>query len=397
MRVFPYSVGIDEQAEIMQKIGVSAEGMAIMNNRFQMFSFIVHDISSSGANALKQHFLHVGGEVALPREAIAQTEEKISAFCSIPVAAIPLVAKRLHQQWWHLPEIGNFLEQQVMKRSIWHDFAAPHIDTTRPAIMGILNVTPDSFSDGGQFVSVDSAVQAGAEMIQAGADIIDVGGESSRPGAQMVSETDELERVIPVIAELSHLFPQTALSVDTTKARVADEALAAGATIVNNIDGLRDEKLVGVIAKHDATLIIMHMKGNPETMQENPHYDNLFREISTSLEESVSKALAAGIARERLIVDPGIGFGKTADHNLSIIKHLEWLSGMTLPILIGASRKSVIGTVADIQNPAERGAGTMVLHTMALDKGAAILRVHDVSEAVQGLHLFSAVRGATCC
>lgn len=381
----------------MQKIGVSSAGIAIMQNRFSMLSFVVHDISATGANVLKQHLLHVGGEVAVSRETIAEADKKVTALCSLPFDKIPQVAERLKQQWWHLPEIADFLEGCLKEDSPWFGFRSPLIDTTRPAIMGILNVTPDSFSDGGKYRTVESAIEAATAMIKAGADIIDIGGESSRPGADAVTESEEIKRVIPIIRELSQSFPDIPLSIDTIKASVARQALKVGASIVNNIDGLHDPDLARVVADHDAILILMHMQGSPRTMQQNPQYDNFFTDITVSLEKSVERACEAGLSRKKIIIDPGIGFGKTVDNNLSIIKHLEWLTAMKLPLLIGASRKSVIGAVTGVHIASERVAGTVALHTMALEKGAAILRVHDVPEAVQGAQIFSAVRGAPCC
>ena len=398
MRVFPYKITGNDQSDFMKEIGVSPAGISIMKPRFSLFSFVVQDISSAGANALKQHLLHVGGEVAVPRETISQTEEKVTALCTLPVDAIPKIIERFKQQWWHLPEIAEFLSQQLHAEPPWFDFQTPHIDTTRPAIMGILNLTPDSFSDGGKYLSVDHALQIAEQMIDAGVDILDIGGESSRPGADFVTEKEELERTIPLIQKLHNRFPKMPISIDTTKSVVAQKALQAGATIVNDISGLqKDSAIADVVAKEGATLIVMHMKGEPKTMQNTPQYDNLLFSISASLEKSVKKAVNAGINKNKIIIDPGIGFGKTVEHNLSIIKHLEWLTSFQLPIMVGASRKSVIGAVTGTKNPNDRLAGTVALHTLALQNGAAILRVHDVSEAIQSRQIFSAVRGAPCC
>lgn len=379
----------------MEKIGVSPAGISIMKDRFSQLSFVVYNISSAGANALKQHFLHVGGEVAVPRETIAQTEQKVTALCTLPFDAIPKMVERLQQQWWHLPEIADFLAQQLKENSPWFDFKMENIDTARPAIMGILNVTPDSFSDGGKYTSVEHALQRAKQMVDEGVDIFDVGGESSRPGADSVSEEEELSRTIPLIKKLHTTFPDIPISIDTTKSGVAEAALTCGATIVNDISGLqKDKKIAAVVAKHNATLILMHILGKPKTMQKTPQYDNLLLSISDSLEKSIKIALTAGVKREKIVIDPGIGFGKTVEHNLSIIKHLEWLKTFQLPIMIGASRKSLIGAITESENPADRLGGTVALHTVALQKGAAILRVHDIVEAVQSAQILSALRGA---
>ncbi|UCF10721.1 MAG: dihydropteroate synthase [Candidatus Bipolaricaulota bacterium] len=246
-------------------------------------------------------------------------------------------------------------------------------------VMGILNVAPDSFYDGGRWSSVGDAVDFGLQMAADGADIIDVGGESSRPGARVVSVEEELDRVIPVVEGLSARC-DLPLSVDTTKARVADAAIAAGASIVNDISALRfDEGLGEVVARRQAWVVLMHMQGEPGTMQREPRYDDPVGEIRTFLEERMEIAERAGIGRRRMIVDPGIGFGKTLDHNLALLAGLRCFVGLGAPLLVGLSRKSFLERLLGL--PAEeRLVGTVAANAVAIAHGADIIRVHDVRE-----------------
>ncbi|MBN1526371.1 MAG: dihydropteroate synthase [Candidatus Omnitrophica bacterium] len=253
----------------------------------------------------------------------------------------------------------------------------------RTYIMGVLNVTPDSFSDGGTFFDKDAAVKGALEMAKDGADIIDIGGESTRPGARAVGAGEEIDRVLPVIAELSKKLG-VPISVDTRKARVAEEALKAGAAIVNDVSALGYDPAMGaVVAKYGAGLILMHMKGEPETMQRNPSYGDLMGEIIESLRLSIEKVRRAGVADESIIVDPGIGFGKTVEHNLEILRRLDKLGELGRPVCVGTSRKSFIGKVLSLDDPSARLAGTLATCTVAIMKGARLLRVHDVREVIQ--------------
>jgi dihydropteroate synthase len=245
--------------------------------------------------------------------------------------------------------------------------------------MGVLNVTPDSFSDGGKFLAPDNAISRAQQMIEEGADIIDIGGESSRPGSEPVSEEEELNRIIPVLDALSSA--EIPISVDTYKANVAEKALAKGAAIINDISGLNfDPELADVVAEHNASIILMHTLGKPKTMQKNIYYDDVIEDIHQYLENSIETAMNAGISEENIVIDPGIGFGKTIEHNLEIIKRLKEFSDLNKPILIGTSRKSFIGKILDL--PVEdRLEGTLATLAVSIMNGAKILRVHDVKES----------------
>jgi dihydropteroate synthase len=251
--------------------------------------------------------------------------------------------------------------------------------TYKTIIMGVLNVTPDSFSDGGKFLAPDNAISRAQQMIEEGADIIDIGGESSRPGSVPVSEEEELNRIIPVLDALTSA--EIPISVDTYKANVAEKALAKGASIINDISGLNfDPELADVVAEHNASIILMHTLGKPKTMQKNIYYDDVIEDIHQYLENSIETAMNAGISEENIVIDPGIGFGKTIEHNLEIIKRLKEFSDLNKPILIGTSRKSFIGKILDL--PVEdRLEGTLATLAVSIMNGAKILRVHDVKES----------------
>jgi dihydropteroate synthase len=258
-------------------------------------------------------------------------------------------------------------------------------------LMGVVNVTPDSFSDGGLYLDPEVAVAHGRELAEAGAEILDVGGESTRPGADPVDAEEELRRVVPVIRGLGDAGCR--ISVDTSKATVAAAALDAGATIVNDVTALRgDPGMAPLCAVRGATVVLMHMLGEPRTMQDDPRYDDVVAEVKGFLAARLEAALAAGIAEERVWLDPGIGFGKTAAHNLELLRRLGELRELGRPLVIGTSRKSFIGKV-DGSAAGERLGGTIASSVLAAAEGAAVLRVHDVAEVGQALAVAAAILG----
>lgn len=263
----------------------------------------------------------------------------------------------------------------------------------KPMVMGILNVTPDSFSDGGRFLDIESAVARAHLMKEQGADIIDIGGESTRPGASEVSVEEEISRVVPVIERLKDQLP-IPISIDTRKAGVAERACRAGASIINDISGLEnDSNIAGIAMKYGAYLILMHMRGTPDTMQSNLHYDDLIPEISGFLFEAANKALDLGVAKNKIIIDPGIGFGKSVEHNFSIIKNIPAFKKLGYPVLIGASRKSFIGNTLNL--PVEsRLEGSLAAAVSAAIYGADIIRVHDVLQTVRALEITCRIKEA---
>ena len=261
-----------------------------------------------------------------------------------------------------------------------------------PIIMGVLNVTPDSFSDGGEYINADLAVARGLEMVGQGADIIDIGGESTRPGAQAVGADEQIRRVCGVIRQLA-AQTDVPISIDTTSSKVAAAALEAGGAIVNDISALRgDEGMAALVAQRCVPVILMHMQGVPGDMQKNPCYVDVVGEVKGFLAERIEFALSTGIKRSSIIVDPGIGFGKTLEHNLLLMGHLSEFGEFDVPVLVGASRKSFIGKILDIEDPAGRVFGTAATVALAVGAGVQMLRVHDVAEMGQVAKVAAAIR-----
>ncbi len=257
--------------------------------------------------------------------------------------------------------------------------------------MGILNATPDSFSDGGKFNVVASAMDRVHIMLSEGASVIDIGGESTRPNADPVSEEEELFRVIPILEKTIPTFGDAIFSIDTTKYNVAKQALELGARIVNDVSGFEKEpRFADLCADFDATYILMHAQGDPKTMQQDPAYQNVVVEVFEFFERKIEVLQSKGV--QKIILDPGIGFGKTLEHNLSLIAHLDYFKKIGFPVLVGASRKSMIGQILDGRPADERLTGTLAVHYHSLVKGADILRVHDVKEASDSIRIFNAIQ-----
>jgi dihydropteroate synthase len=263
-----------------------------------------------------------------------------------------------------------------------------HFDLTRPLVMGIVNVTPDSFSDGGRHASTAAAIAHAHQLIQDGADILDIGGESTRPGAAYVSEQEELDRVLPVIDGLHGIA--LPISIDTWKPGVMRAALAAGACMVNDVNALQAEGALELVANTDAAVCLMHKQGDPHNMQQQPHYQNVMDEVYAFLHERIAAAEAAGIARERIVIDPGFGFGKTLAHNLDLLRGLESFRALGVPVLAGMSRKSMLGAITG-REVGERVAASVAAALLAVQRGAAIVRVHDVRETVDALKVWQAI------
>ncbi|MDK2977144.1 MAG: dihydropteroate synthase [Candidatus Marinimicrobia bacterium] len=376
----------------LHRIGVHSAGINIMLPKGQFHAVLIRDLKPVIANILKQECLTLGAECALHEHSITHKVDKTHAIIMATEAQYRRLIDNLKIQPFHLPQIGNELETLLFTPANTQLYMAhgQSMDlTVKTAVMGILNLTPDSFSDGGLFISRDQALKRAEEMISEGADIIDIGGESTRPGAEAVSEAEELDRVIPVIEALAGTVP--CISVDTTKAAVAEAALNAGAHIINDIFGFHQSpELAHIAAKHQAGAILMHIKGTPRTMQKNPRYDDLMEDILDWLGKSIQIAEKAGLPKNHLVVDPGIGFGKTLEHNLEILRRLGELSGLKVPILIGASRKSFIGKIDD-SHVTNRLGGSLAAAVTSVLNGASIVRVHDVKETVQAIRLVDAI------
>jgi len=257
----------------------------------------------------------------------------------------------------------------------------------RGMIMGVLNVTPDSFSDGGRFFDAEAAVERGVQIAAEGADIIDIGGESTRPGAEPISVDEEMKRVIPIIEKLRAKI-DIFISIDTSKSEVARAALDAGATIINDVTaGRGDQQMLPLAATQKAAAVLMHMQGEPRTMQKNPHYGNVVEEVADFFRQQYARAIECGVDAVTIAFDPGIGFGKTLEHNLSLLKNLEQLRAENRPLVVGVSRKSFLGKIAGSNEMADRSAPTVAMTSILRERGADVIRVHDVKENVAALRM----------
>ena len=277
--------------------------------------------------------------------------------------------------------------------SVWRALGLTLADHSRPRVMGIVNVTPDSFSDGGRSFALDDAIATAERLVAEGADLLDVGGESSRPGADVVDEEEEARRVVPVVRALAGRVG-VPISIDTTKPKVARLALEAGAAVVNDIRGLDDPELLAVAAGSGAGVVLMHMQGTPQTMQVDPRYGDVVAEVLADLGRAVDRAEAAGIARERIAVDPGIGFGKSFEHNLRLLKSLESFASLGCVLLVGTSRKGFLGKLAG-RRTGDQTVPSVTSALAAAAAGARVVRVHDVAATVEAFRVWEGHRGWT--
>jgi len=367
--------------EELMAIGADRAGIELMAPKAVSRAIKIKGLRPPAANIIKQEMLSLGGEAATAYGSINHSVDKTDILLFGTFKQLRRLIEKLKLHQFGLPElsekIGIYLDNyETIPKPIMigrKNFAFGK----QTYLMGILNITPDSFSDGGKFMGAEKALAEARKMIEDGADIIDIGGESSRPGSEPVPAAEEIKRVIPVIERLAN-ETQIPISIDTTKALVARRALLAGASMINDISGLRfDPEMAGVAAEHKVPLCSMHLKGTPKTMQENPIYSDLMGEVLDYLEEGLAIAKKAGILTEKIVVDPGIGFGKTVDDNLTILKRLKELKILGRPILVGLSRKSMIGKVLDLPVE-ERLEGTAAAAAVAIRNGADIIRVHDV-------------------
>lgn len=376
------SIATPDQAEKeLGLIGADPAGVAKMAGKMLTRCLRVSSLQCRQANILKQEMLALGGDAAVARGTVACSIKSTDAILIGTDKQLYLLCEKLKIQPFGLPVLGSVLKELlaviVRPAGKW---VTPRREFSleQPLIMGILNLTPDSFSDGGLFNSTDSALEHALRMEAEGADIIDIGGESTRPGAREVSAAEELDRIMPVIERLSGRL-HCAISVDTWKSSVADAAVSAGAEIINDVSGFNfDPRMAAVAASCGAASVLMHTRGRPDEMQRNTCYADLMSEIAAGLQSSVARALEAGVARDRIAIDPGIGFGKNVCGNLEILRRLGELKSLGLPVLIGTSRKAFIGTVTGRADASERTYGSAATVALSVANGASILRVHDV-------------------
>lgn len=371
-----------EALETLKRIDVDPFGIEAMVPKMENINILLEGIECKVANIMKQEMLSVGGDVAVARGSVDCSVDKTDAVIMGNIKHITKFVDKVSVQQFGLKEIsGNIkkLLSNIVKRNFILRTPERKIELgNRTMIMGIINNTPDSFSDGGMFNCVEEAVEYGVRLEGEGADFLDVGGESSRPGSAPVSTEEERERVIPLVKGLKRQV-KVPVSIDTTKAEIARAAIDEGAEIINDISAMRfDEKMPGVAASYRTPVILMHMKGIPKTMQEGDiSYRSLMNEIIRFFRERIEKAESGGIDIENIIIDPGIGFGKTTKDNLKLLKYLKEFKTLGKPILLGTSRKRFIGEITGGDIP-DRIEGTAATVTAAIMNGAHILRVHDV-------------------
>jgi dihydropteroate synthase len=388
----------------LARLGCDRAGRAIMAPKGVMRAIRVVELDPRGANILKQECLAKGGECALPRGAYdLAADAKTECLILATERALAGIVKVLAAQPYGLKALGATLADSLSAvqstPQAWRCGSHRMDLAAAPRIMGILNVTPDSFSDPGEFMAggeldLPRLLDTARAMVADGADALDVGGESTRPGAEPVGEEEELRRVLPVIEALAadEAFALVPISVDTAKPGVARRAIAAGASIVNDVRGFRDEAMIELAAGSQAGVVAMHMLGEPRTMQKEPRYDDLVGEIYGWLADRAAALAAAGVERARIALDPGIGFGKTFEHNLELLRRLGEFRSLGTTILVGTSRKRFIGAALGIEAPTERLEGTAATVAIAVANGARVLRVHDVKEMARVARVAEAIR-----
>ncbi len=384
----------EDAAREMLKIGVCEGGVDAMEGKTRTLVIKVANATVPAAHVLKQQMLSLGGDAAVAKDVITHAVDSTDVLLMGTPRQMRDLTRKLSWQPFGLPELGERIGELLDAldgpgTSVLRAGAYTLNLSERVHFMGILNVTPDSFSDGGEYLRPTAATERALAMIEEGADIIDIGGQSSRPGSQPVTEDEELKRVVPVIERLRKEWDGP-LSIDTYRARVAEEALGAGASIVNDITAFTAEPRIGrVTADAGAAAVLMHMQGAPATMQKDPSYEDLMGEVAFFLKAAVERAAAAGLGDDQIAVDPGIGFGKTTEHNLGVLRRLPELAVLGKPILVGPSRKSFIGNVLDLP-VGERLEGTLATAAYAVVQGARILRVHDVRPTVRAVRMVEA-------
>jgi len=378
----------------MKEVGVDLTGLKLMEGKALHFNFRVERIDPRTANLLKQEMHSLGGDAAVDGRGLDCSIQWTDAILMGTLKQFEKLTLKL-DQYPNLQSLGQSLKETIQNISKTQFILRCRKRTftlgKQTLLMGVLNVTPDSFSDGGLYFIKEKAIAQGLRMVEEGADLLDVGGESTRPESKPIGLEEELRRVIPVIESLAKKV-DVPISIDTYKSTIAQEAIRAGAEIVNDISGLHyDQSLANVAAKEDVPIILMHIRGTPETMQKDVHYDSLFSEIIQYLKESIQRAESAGVDPNQIIIDPGIGFGKTLKGNLLIIKNISEFRILGKPILLGASRKSFIGKIlnADVT---ERLEGTLSSIAIGVLNGAHIIRCHDVLQAKKAIAVADAIR-----
>ncbi len=391
----------EELKNTLEEMGCDMGALPYFEDRRQVTALRIADVDTRAANALKQEMLSRGGDVAVHRHAIDRGVERCNCLIFGTKKQLRHLTEKLSAMpYWGLSDVKQEIEGAMAglsrKRHILNLPGGRALELGKKTkLMAIVNLTEDSFFAGSRSSSTDCLKKV-ETMIDQGADILDLGAESTRPGSNPVDCETEISRLVPAIEEIRREFPAIPISVDTTKSSVAKACLGSGADIINDISGLGfDQELPEAVAKAGAPLVIMHIKGVPRTMQENPHYDCLPGEICRYFEERIDLAVKAGIPRDQIVLDPGIGFGKTTEHNLTILGHNEFFRSLGLPLLIGHSRKSVFGAVLGESDPANRLEATLAATALCVWQDVEIVRVHDVRENRQAIDTIWALKNAS--
>ncbi|MCK5291100.1 MAG: dihydropteroate synthase [Thermoplasmata archaeon] len=382
----------DEIKGEMKKVGSTGAGVKIMSRKADQRLIKLENVGIKEANIIKQEMLSAGGDAVTHKGTLDHSVGESDLILLGTIRQYEKLVSKLKIQPFTCKDIAAEVEEVLEnydKRGFVLKFPKKEIALDRTLVMGVLNVTPDSFSDGGKFFDADAAIDHGVEMAEQGADIIDLGGESTRPFSDPVSPEEELKRVRPVVEGLLQKV-DVPISIDTRRPTVAREIVELGAQMVNDVSGLRDPEMVSTIADLNVPVVVMHMLGTPKTMQEKPEYKDVMGEIIGYLRNQIDNAVKGGIQRENIIVDPGIGFGKTVEHNLEILRRLGEMRSLGLPIFVGASRKSFIGKILDSE-VADRLEGSLAALVSSVLNGANIVRVHDVEESVRAVKMAEAI------
>ncbi len=377
MEIFKLSNDIDFK-KTLQTLGVDGGGVDILASKMQHHLFYIKDLHVGAANILKQDALSIGGDLAVPRGTVIAQHKSVDAILIVTQQQLLELSRKELAQPFGLKELAHQLK-------LFSKIAKPK----KVEIMGIINANDDSFFQESRFCDTNAVTKI-EQMIQEGASIIDIGGVSSRPGSYQVSADEELSRIKPIVDALyeQKIYEKTVLSIDSYEPSVISYVLEHGFKIVNDITGLKNDEVCKLCAEYNAKAVIMHMKGTPKDMQNDPSYENVLLHVEDFFKERVAKAKGFGV--KDIVLDVGIGFGKTLEHNLELIKNLEHFLSLGYPLLVGASRKSLIDQITP-SSVQQRIAGTLALHLKAADNGASILRVHDVYEHVQALHVRDAL------
>jgi len=375
-----YQLGnITDKKAALKTLGVESGGVSIMAKKMELFYFFIKDLKTPAANILKQDALSIGADLAVPGGVI---------LCEKPAYDCILIGTKKHMEILSRKELAQPFGLKTLAHELKKFLSLKRFPVQ---IMGVINANDDSFFEGSRFVAEDAIIQI-EKMMHDGANIIDVGAVSSRPGADAVSEMEELKRIKPIcdLIKEKNLNEKVIFSIDSTTPSVVEYALNSGFTIVNDISGASDETIINLAVTYNTKLCIMHMQGTPQTMQKDPVYDDVMVEVSDFFEERIAKCEALGLSRENIILDVGIGFGKTLEHNLTLIKNLTHFTHFGCEVLIGASRKSMIDKIIS-STTEERLPGTLAIHLKAVENGASIIRCHDVAEHKQALAVLNAL------